>query len=62
MHMQSPKPIREQISYKQNETYIQQTRDQLCKHYRLNKSDLIKFLIKKEANNLKRPNDQWCFQ
>ena len=31
-------------------------RDRLCAHYRLNKSDLVKYLIKKEEYNLKNPN------
>jgi hypothetical protein len=31
-------------------------RDRLCEHYRLNKSDLVKYLIKKEEYALKNPN------
>ena len=31
------------------------TRDKLCEHYRLNKSDLIKYLIKKEELTLRKP-------
>lgn len=31
-------------------------RDRLCIHYKLNKSDLIKYLIKKEEYTLKKPN------
>lgn len=27
----------------------------LCQHYKLNKSDLVKFLIKKEEYNLRKP-------
>jgi len=49
------KPIRESLSFKQHETYLLDTRDSLCKHYKLNKSDLVKFLIKKEHQNLKSP-------
>jgi hypothetical protein len=49
------KPLREQISYKQHEAHIMQSRDALCAHYRLNKSDLIKYLIKKEALTLRTP-------
>ena len=49
------KPIRESLSFKQHEAYLLNTRDSLCKHYKLNKSDLIKFLIKKEHQNLKSP-------
>ena len=40
--------IREIVSYKQHENYIRGIRDQLCSHYRLNKSDLVKYLIRKE--------------
>jgi hypothetical protein len=50
------KPLRDQISYKQNEAYIMESRDRLCAHYNLNKSDLVKYLIKKEAFNLRKPN------
>ena len=31
------------------------SRDALCAHYRLNKSDLIKYLIKKEELTLRTP-------
>jgi len=51
-------PIREQISYKQHEDYIRSIRDDLCAHYRLNKSDLVKYLIRKEEvhiNDCARP-------
>lgn len=47
------KPLRESWSLKQHEKYLLSDRDQLCNHYRLNKSDLLKFLIKKETFNLK---------
>lgn len=60
--MQIARPTKEQISFKQHEVYLQDTRDQLCKHYRLNKSDLIKFLIKKEAYILKQPHETWSYQ
>lgn len=40
--------IREIVSYKQHEDYIRDIRDRLCLHYRLNKSDLVKYLIRKE--------------
>ena len=50
------KPLRDQISYKQNEAYLMEARDRLCAHYRLNKSDLIKYLIKKEDYNLRKPD------
>jgi hypothetical protein len=49
-------PIREQISFKQHENYIRVIRDRLCTHYKLNKSDLVKYLIKKEELALKRPD------
>ena len=44
--------IREIISYKQHEDYIRDIRDRLCLHYRLNKSDLVKYLIRKEEHAL----------
>jgi len=47
------KSIRESISYKKNEEHILDSRDELCRHYRLGKSDLVKYLIKKESFNLK---------
>jgi len=50
------KPLRDQISLKQHEFYILEMRDRLCAHYRLNKSDLVKYLIKKEEYSLKNPN------
>ena len=55
------KAIRESLSFKQHEAYLLSTRDSLCKHYKLNKSDLIKFLIKKEHQNLKSP-DTYLFK
>ena len=60
--MQTIRSTKEQISFKQNEVYLQDARDQLGKHYRLNKSDLIKFLIKKEAYILKQPQETWSYQ
>jgi len=45
--------LRETISYKQHEKYILEIRDQLCTHYRLNKSDIIKYLIQKEEMMLR---------
>jgi hypothetical protein len=60
--MQTIRSTKEQISFKQHETYLQDARDQLCKHYHLNKSDLIKFLIKKEAYALKHPSSTWSYQ
>lgn len=60
--MQTIRPTKEQISFKQHETYLQDARDQLCKHYNLNKSDLVKFLIKKETYILKRPHETWSYQ
>jgi hypothetical protein len=47
--------IREQVSFKQREDHIRQTWMFLCKHYKLNKSDLVKFLIKKEEYFLRKP-------
>ena len=47
------KPLRESWSLKQHEKYLLNDRDELCNHYRLNKSDLPKFLIKKETFNIK---------
>jgi hypothetical protein len=47
--------IREQVSFKQREDHIRQTWMLLCKHYKLNKSDLVKFLIKKEEYFLRKP-------
>ena len=50
------KPLRESISFKLHEKHIMDTRDKLCEHYRLNKSDLIKYLIKKEELTLRKPD------
>ena len=50
------KPIRESWSLKQHEKYLLEDRDELCSHYGLNKSDLLKFLIKKETYTLKNIN------
>jgi hypothetical protein len=50
------RPIREQVSFKQNEAHLLEARDRLCSHYKLNKSDLVKYLIKKEDYNLRKPN------
>ena len=50
------KPLRDQVSYKQHEAHLMEARDRLCAHYRLNKSDLIKYLIKKEDYNLRKPD------
>ena len=47
--------IREQVSFKKREDHIRQTWMFLCKHYKLNKSDLVKFLIKKEEYFLRKP-------
>jgi hypothetical protein len=47
--------IREQVSFKQREEYIRDTWNRLCQHYKLNKSDLVKFLIKKEEYTLRKP-------
>jgi len=51
------KPLREMISFKQHEQHIMQKRDVLCAHYRLNKSDLVKFLIRKEELSIRFPNN-----
>jgi uncharacterized phage-like protein YoqJ len=62
MHTYTPeRRIRESLSFKQHEAYLLETRDSLCKHYKLNKSDLIKYLIKKEHQNLKSP-DAYLFK
>ena len=56
-HMTYPfkfKPLRDQVSYKQHEAHIMDARDRLCAHYKLNKSDLVKYLIKKEDFNLRK--------
>ena len=46
-------PIRTTLSFKQQERYLLEQRDELCQHYRLDKSNLLKFLIKKDYYNLK---------
>ena len=50
------RPLRESISFKLHEKHIMDTRDKPCEHYRLNKSDLIKYLIKKEELTLRTPD------
>jgi hypothetical protein len=60
--MTHQKPLRETISFKQNEKHIMDSRDNLCKHYRLNKSDLIKYLIRKEEHFLKKPSGDLIFR
>ena len=50
------KPLRDQISYKQNEAHLLEARDRLCSHNKLNKSDLVKYLIKKEIATLQPPD------
>jgi len=47
--------IREQVSFKQREEHLRDAWNNLCQHYDLNKSDLIKFLIKKEEYFLNKP-------
>lgn len=47
--------IRDQVSFKQREQHIRAAWDTLCTHYNLNKSDLVKFLIKKEEYFLSSP-------
>ena len=47
------KPIRTTLSFKQQERYLLNQRDELCRHYHLDKSNLLKFLIKKEHHALK---------
>ena len=47
--------IREQVSFKQREEHIRESWSNLCAHYNLNKSDLVKFLIKKEDYFLRKP-------
>ena len=62
LNMFQQKPVRESLSFKRSESHIIESRDLLCKHYRLNKSDLIKFLIKKESYILKQPHETWSYQ
>lgn len=40
--------MREQVFFKQREEHIRDSWNFLCTHYHLNKSDLVKILIKKE--------------
>jgi len=47
--------IREQVSFKQREKHILESWNLLCSHYNLNKSDLVKFLIKKEQYIVYKP-------
>ena len=47
--------IREQVSFKQREDHLREAWIYLCQHYDLNKSDLVKFLIKKEEYFLRKP-------
>ena len=51
------KPIVVSLSFKRNEHHIIEYRDQLCNHYKLNESDLIKYLIKKEINQIQNRNN-----
>ena len=55
------RPIRTTLSFKQNEQHLLDVRDQLCKHYRLNKSDLTKFLYRKEFNALKNSRATYLY-
>ena len=41
------------MSFKQDERYLLDVRDELCQHYRLDKSNLLKFLLKKDYHQLK---------
>ena len=56
LHMLQQKSTRESLSFKRNEYYIVESRDYLCQHYKLNKSDLMKYLIKKETQQIKNLN------
>ena len=47
--------IREQVSFKQREDHLRDAWMYLCQHYDLNKSDLVKFLFKKEEYFLRKP-------
>lgn len=47
--------VREQVSFKKREEHIRDSWNFLCTHYHLNKSDLVKFLIKKEEFFLRKP-------
>jgi len=43
------------VSFKQREDHLRDAWMYLCQHYDLNKSDLVKFLIKKEEYFLRKP-------
>jgi len=47
--------IREQVSFKLRESHIRDSWNSLATFYKMNKSDVIKFLIKKEEFFLRRP-------
>jgi hypothetical protein len=47
--------IRDQVSFKQHEQHIRDSWNFLCDYYHLNKSDLVKFLIKKEEFLMSKP-------
>ena len=47
------KSHRESVSFKKTELHLIDSRDALCRHYQLGKSDLVKFLIKKEEHTIK---------
>jgi len=55
--MQKQKSIRESLSFKKNECHIIESRDLLCEYYKLNKSDLVKYLIKKESHQISNRNN-----
>jgi hypothetical protein len=59
--METIRSTKEQIPFKQHEAYLQDARDQLSKRCHLNKSDLIKFLIKKESCILRQPQETWSY-
>ena len=44
--------MRESVSFKKNEEHIRTSGDKLCKYYKLNKSDLYKYLILKDSHLL----------
>lgn len=60
--MNHQKPHRETLSFKRNELHIMDSRDELCKYYKLNKSDLVKYLIRKEEYALKSPKGPLLIQ
>ncbi len=51
--------MRESVSFKKHEEHIRITRDRLCKHYRLNKSDLYKYLIRKDSHLLETKHQEF---